>query len=185
MCGTTCGFAVTSRAPTADRPAAYYLGASASGPPRPPPPPTPPRPPPRRRAAARPPDAALEGRPLQDLLPGAPGGAAARPPIPSVSRTALALRDPGGYRLVVPTAEGEALGLPVQLYKLSEDPHERRNLAALPLAETTEADGKMLQQLRAAHDAALSGFTLFEGQSLVCDDPAQAQVIAELEASRP
>ena len=137
------------------------------------------------RAAGLPADAALEGRPLQDLLPGAPGAAAARPPIPSVSRTAVALRDPGGYRLVVPTAEGEALGLPVQLYKLSDDPHERRNLAALPLAETTEADAKMLQQLRAAHDAALSGFTLFAGQSLVCDDPAQAQAIAELEGSRP
>jgi len=136
------------------------------------------------RAAGLPVDPALEGRPLQDFLPGAPGAAAARPPIPSVCRTAVAMRDPSGYRLVVPTAEGEALGLPVQLYKLSDDAHERRNLAALPLAETTEADAKMLQQLKAAHDAALSGFKLFEGQSLTCDDPAQAQVIAELEGSR-
>ena len=136
------------------------------------------------RAAGANLDPALEGRPLQDLVSPPPAGAPARPPILSVSRAAVSVRDPGGYRLVVPTSEGERLGLGVQLYKLSDDPHERRNLAALPLAETTDADATMLRELRAAHDAALAQFQLFKGQSLICDDPDQARVIGELEESR-
>lgn len=135
------------------------------------------------RAAGVTDDPLLEGRPLQELL--ANGGAKPRPPILSACRTAVAVRDPGGYRLVVPTREGEALGIPVQLYQLSDDPHERRNIAALPLAESNEADIKTLQGLREQHDAALAAFHLFDGQSPEVDDPAQARVIAEFEESRP
>ena len=138
------------------------------------------------RAAGVADDKLLEGRPLQDqLAPPAAGTAATRPPILSACRTAVAVRDPGGYRLVVPTREGEALGLVVQLYKLSDDPHERRNIAALPLSESKAEDAKMLQGLRAQHDAALAGFHLFDGQSPECDDVGQARVIAEFEESRP
>jgi hypothetical protein len=43
----------------------------------------------------------------------------------------------------------------------------------------------MLQSLRERHDAALAGFKLFDGQSPVCDDPAQASVLTEFEESRP
>jgi len=136
------------------------------------------------RAAGVADDPLLEGRPLQDEL-APPAHGAARPPIPSACRTAVAVRDPGGPRLVVPTPEGEALGLAVQLYRLSDDPHERRNIAALPLADSTPDDVKLLQSLREQHDAALAGFKLFDGQSPLCDDPGQASVITELEQGRP
>ena len=136
------------------------------------------------RAAGVAEDKGLEGRPLQDQL-APPAAGAARPPILSACATAVAVRDPGGYRLVVPTREGEALGVVVQLYRLSDDPHERRNIAALPLAESKEEDVKMLQSLREQHDQALSGFKLFDGQSPFCDDPNQARVFTELEQSRP
>lgn len=133
------------------------------------------------RAAGAPPDEALEGVPLQELAAGHP---VERDPIISVSREAIAVRDAAGFRLVVPTAAGEALGLPVQLYNLPDDPHERKNLAAATLGESTAATAERLQALREWHDTALAEFKLFEGQSLVCEDPAQAKVIAEFEESR-
>jgi len=135
------------------------------------------------RAAGVTADPSLEGRALQDQLGN--GGHAARPPIYSACRTAVAVRDPGGYRLVVPTPAGEALGLALQLYQLSDDPHERRNIAARPLAESREEEVKMLHALREQHDEALRTFRLFDGQSTECDDPAQAKVITEFEESRP
>ena len=55
------------------------------------------------------------------------------------------IRSPSSGAITMPWPEGERLGLGVQLYKLSDDPHERRNLAALSLAETTDADATMLR----------------------------------------
>jgi arylsulfatase len=134
------------------------------------------------RAAGIEADDALEGVALQELASGRP---IERPPIFSASRLAVAVRDPvQGYRLVVPTPEGEALGVPLQLYNLSADPHERNNLALATLAEATPEATAQLQSLREAHDAALAEFKLFEGQSLLCEDPEQAKVIAEFEEGR-
>jgi len=136
------------------------------------------------RAAGAPAEGTLDGLPLQDQLAPPTDPRASRPPIFSACRTAVAARDPGGYRLVIPTPEGAALGLPVQLYDLRVDPHERSNLATETLAEGTAQQAESLVKLRRVLENALAGFDLFEGQSLVCDRPEQQQLIAEFERGR-
>jgi arylsulfatase A-like enzyme len=122
------------------------------------------------RAAGLPDDPTLDGRALQDVVAGT---ARPRQAIFSHCNEATAVRV-GGWKLVFPTPTGDSFGMPIQLYELDGDEHERRNRASDP-----EAVQMFRNLIRLREDAAES-FTLYDSQEVGVDDAEQRAVLAEL-----
>jgi arylsulfatase A-like enzyme len=131
------------------------------------------------RAAGMPDDPALTGRALQDVVA---GSARPRAAIFSFCNEGTAVRDvDDGWKLVWPSPTGDSFGMPMQLYHLATDPHERTNLAE---AGDTAVKGILRRLIRQREEAAAS-FPLYEDASYHSDDPEQAQVLQELGYTGP
>jgi arylsulfatase A-like enzyme len=123
------------------------------------------------RAANVPPDAALDGRPLQDVVA---GRAAERPFLLTYCNEATGVRTPDGWKLVFPTPTGDKYGMPMQLYRLANDPHERKNLAQEPGA----AD--MLRRLIKVREDTAAAFHLYDHEAVAPDDAEHLRRLEEL-----
>ena len=131
------------------------------------------------RAAGLPDDPSLTGRALQDVVAGT---ARPRAAIFSVCNEGTAVRDvTDGWKLIWPSPTGDSFGMPMQLYHLATDPHERTNLAE---AGDTAVKGILRRLIRQREEAAAS-FPLYEDASYHSDDPEQAQVLQELGYTGP
>ena len=122
------------------------------------------------RAAGLPDDPSFDGRALQDVVAGT---ARPRPAIFSHCNEATSVRV-NGWKLVFPTPTGDSFGMPIQLYEVSADQHERTNRAADPAVVQT-----LRNLIRLREDAARS-FTLYDSQAVGVDDAAQRAVLKEL-----
>lgn len=122
------------------------------------------------RMAGLPDDPSLDGRALQDVLAGT---AAPRELVYAHSKEATVVRRvEDDLKLIFPTDTGFYFGMPIMLFDLGEDPHERRNL----WGEDTGA----MRDLTRHHGRALKGFDLFDGESFEVDDAAHRAEMAAL-----
>ncbi len=126
------------------------------------------------RAAGLPDDKDLTGRALQDVLA---GSARPRPAIFSHAQEATLVRRPDtGFKLVFPTATGDALGMPVQLYQLRTDQNERDNL----YHRNEPAVQEVLRGLFGLREQAAASFHLYDKVDASQEDPEQERILREL-----
>lgn len=120
-------------------------------------------------AAGLPWDKGLDGHPLQLLAQG---------PVPreyifSHAKEATAVRRVSdGMKLIFPTSTGDFFGMPIMLFDLSTDPHERNNRAV------TERDA--LRALIRERERAAAAFDLFDGEEPEAVDDELRQIMREL-----
>ncbi len=128
------------------------------------------------RAAGLPDDPDLSGRALQDVLAGT---ARPRTAIFSHAQEATLVRKPDtAYKLVFPTETGDALRMPIQLYKLDTDPHERDNLY-----ERLGKDPRVQEALRglfSLREQALAGFDLYKDVDATEEDPETRRILDQM-----
>ena len=128
------------------------------------------------RAAGLPDDPALDGRALQDVLA---GRARPRAVISAFANEATLMRRPDvPWKLVFPTATGDDLGMPMQLYRLDTDPRERHNLAGEAQPGNPALDA--LRGLIRLREDAAAAFHLYDGADAGNADPEHQRVLQEL-----
>lgn len=126
------------------------------------------------RAAGLDEDPALDGRALQDVLAGTARG---RPAIFSHCNEATAVRDvKSGWKFIFPTPTGDSYGMPMQLYRLQDDPHERRNR----VDDEDEPTRAVLRGLLRLREEAAAADRLYAPGSHDVDDPEHDRVMREL-----
>jgi len=122
------------------------------------------------RAAGLPDDPALEGRALQDVLAGA---APERPWIYSHSNEATVVRRTADdAKLIWPSDTGFSFGMPIMLFDLAHDPHERTNVDRA----REDATRDLIRQ----REVVAAGFHLFDGEAVLPDDPSQMEALRAL-----
>jgi arylsulfatase A-like enzyme len=128
------------------------------------------------RAAGLTVDPALDGLPLQDVA----GTGATRPFVYAHAKEATAVRRTSdATKLAFPTPTGDHFGMPMQLYDLAADPHERRNIAS----RDRKLNGDELERLRALiaqREKVAEAFDLFDGEDAGAIDDAVRRAMAEL-----
>jgi arylsulfatase A-like enzyme len=126
------------------------------------------------RAAGLPDDPALTGRALQDVLS---QRARPRAAIFSFCNEGTAVRAvDDGWKLIWPSPTGDSFGMPMQLYNLVSDPHERENLAGVDDTAVKEILRRLIRQREEASKAD----HLYEDSSSTSADPEQEDVLREL-----
>ncbi len=132
------------------------------------------------RAAGLPDDATLDGLPLQDVVAGV---APDKPFVYSHAKEAtLVRRTSDGMKLVNPTDTGYAYEMPLMLFDLGADPHERRNLAARG-ADGLEVDAEHLGPLRKLvneRERVAGAFDLYPAEADGAVDQEQLDVLRAL-----
>jgi arylsulfatase A-like enzyme len=128
------------------------------------------------RAAGLPDDRELSGRALQDVLAGT---ARPRTAIFSHAQEATLVRKAdGAYKLVFPTATGDALRMPIQLYKLDTDPHERDNLYQRLGKDPRVQD--VLRGLISLREQAVAAFDLYRDVDATAEDPETRRILDQM-----
>ncbi|MBM3984973.1 MAG: sulfatase [Planctomycetes bacterium] len=128
------------------------------------------------RAAGLPDDPDLSGRALQDVLAGT---ARPRTAIFSHAQEATLVRKPdSSYKLVFPTETGDALRMPIQLYKLDSDPHERDNLYERLGKDPRIQD--VLRGLISLREQAVAGFDLYRDVDATAEDPETRRILDQM-----
>jgi arylsulfatase len=128
------------------------------------------------RAAGLAVDPELDGLPLQDVA----GAGATRPFVYAHAKEATAVRRTSdATKLAFPTPTGDHFGMPMQLYDLTADPHERRNIASRD-RKLNEAELERLRALIAEREDAAEAFDLFDGEDAGAIDDAVRRAMAEL-----
>lgn len=128
------------------------------------------------RAAGLPDDPELSGRALQDVLAGT---ARPRAAIFSHAQEAtLVRRADSGFKLVFPSSTGDALGMPIQLYQLRSDPHERDNLYQSRAQDPAVQEA--LRGLFSLREQAVAAFDLYRDVDATAEDPEQARILDAL-----
>jgi arylsulfatase A-like enzyme len=126
------------------------------------------------RAAGLPDDPEASGRALQDVLAGT---ARARPAIFGHAQEATLVRRPEtGFKFIFPTTTGDSLGMPIQLYQLNADPHERDNLTGSSAPQVQE----VLRGMISLREQAASSFHLYDQASAEEESPEQQRILNEL-----
>jgi arylsulfatase A-like enzyme len=126
------------------------------------------------RAAGLPDDPELSGRALQDVLA---GSARPRTAIFSHAQEATLVRKPEtGYTFIFPTATGDSLGMPVQLYQLKTDPHERDNL----YGGSDPAIDEVLRGMVGLREQAAAAFHLYDQVQAEDESPEMADILNQL-----
>jgi arylsulfatase A-like enzyme len=124
------------------------------------------------RAAGLPADPALDGRALQDVVAGV---GRPRPVLYSFCNEGTAVRlAENGWKFIFPTPTGDSFGMRMQLYDLSRDTHERRDLVA------DSAAREILKKLLKLREDAAEAFRLYDDQDTESDAPEQNAVLREL-----
>jgi arylsulfatase A-like enzyme len=121
------------------------------------------------RAAGIPDDDGLDGLPLQEVV----SLGAYRETLYSHSHEATVVRDvSSGKKLIWPTETGFYFGMPIMLFHLDSDPHERANMA------TEDAAG--FRHLSRQRELADSNFDLFDNLDASVNDPEFNEALKEL-----
>jgi len=126
------------------------------------------------RAAGLPDDDELSGRALQDVLSGS-----ARPRVAIFSHAqeaTLVRRADTGFKMVFPTATGDSLQMPLQLYQLRTDPHERDNL----YGRNEPALLDVLRGLIGLREQAAAKFHLYDKVDATQEDPEMRRALDEM-----
>ncbi len=129
------------------------------------------------RAAGLADDPALDGRPLQDVLAGT---ARPRPFLLTHCNEATGVRTDDGWKFVSPTHTGDKFGMPMQLYHLPDDPHERRNLAPVAGTPPTAEIASMLRGLIKIREDAAAAFHLYDNEAIAPEDAEHMRRLEEL-----
>lgn len=127
----------------------------------------------------------LDGVVLQDLVAGA---TVEKPVIYAHANEATSVRRvEGDQKLIFPTPTGDSFGMPIMLFDLGTDAHERRDL--LPTREEqATADPQLLDDLRALirlREKADEEFDLFDGEPVSTGDADQLEALRALGYTGP
>jgi choline-sulfatase len=126
------------------------------------------------RAAGLPDDPELSGRALQDVLA---GSARPRTAIFSHAQEATLVRKPEtGFKFIFPTSTGDSLGMPLQLYQLKTDPHERDNLYGRDDPKIDE----VLRGMVGLREQAAAAFHLYDKEDAEQESPELANTLNQL-----
>lgn len=129
------------------------------------------------RAAGLPDDPTLEGRALQDV---AAGRGVAAPFVYAHAKEATAVRRTrDGTKFIFPTSTGDHFGMPMMLFDLPSDRHERRNLAFKDRQLSRDERARLVALLKQRERAA-KAFDLFDGEDSEAIDDGVRAAMAEL-----